>query len=76
MRKEKLCPMQTPMLLQLDLGKNENPYDIDKVELGSTVMFALANLKVKEEVKLKFRKDRAAIFLKLIAKIKERCPLK
>ena len=40
--------MQTPMLLQLDLGRNENPYDIDKVELGSTVMFGLANLKVKE----------------------------
>ena len=33
-------------------------------------------MKVKEEVKLKFRKDCVAIVLKLIAKMKERCPLK
>ena len=42
------------LLLQLDLGKIENLSDIDKVELGSAVTSALANLKVKEEVKLKF----------------------
>ena len=67
----------TPCLfLQLDLGKNENLSDIDKVELGSTVTSALANLKVKEVAKSKFRKDFAAIVLKSIAKIKERCPLK
>lgn len=45
------------------------------VELGSAVMSALANLKVKEEVKLKFQKDCARIVLKLIAKFKDRCPL-
>ena len=33
-------------------------------------------MKVKEEVKLKFRKDYVVIVLKLIASIKERCPLK
>ena len=52
--------------VQLDLGKNENFSDIDMVELGSAVMSALANLK----------KDCAGIVLKLIAKFKERCPLK
>ena len=62
--------------MQLDLGKNENLSDIDKVELRSAVMSALPNLKGKEEVKLKFRKDCAATVLKSIAKIKERCPLK
>ena len=68
--------VNTPyLLLQLDLGKNENLSNIDKVELGSAVTSALANLKVKEEVKLKFRKDCAAIVLKSIEKIKERCPL-
>ena len=64
------------LLLQLDLGKNENLSNIDKVELGSAVTSALAKLKVKEEVKSKFRKDCAAIVLKSIEKIKERCPLK
>ena len=64
------------LLLQLDLGKIENLSDIDKVELGSAVTSALANLKVKEEVKLKFRKDCAVIVLKSIVKIKEKCPLK
>lgn len=42
------------LLLQLDLGKNENLYNIDKVQLGSAVTFALANLKFKKEIKLKF----------------------
>ena len=42
------------LLLQLDLGKNENLFDIDKVELGSAVTSALESLKVNEEVKLKF----------------------
>ena len=37
--------------LNLIILKNENLCDIDKVELGSAVMFALANLKVKEKVK-------------------------
>ena len=64
------------LLLKLDLRKKENLCNIDNVELGSAVTSALTNLKVKEEVKLKFRKDCVAIVLKLIAKIKERCPLK
>ena len=64
------------LLLQHDLKKNENLSDIDKVELGSAVTSAWANLKVQEEVKLKFRKYRAAIILKSIAKINERCLLK
>ena len=42
------------LLLQLDLGKNQNLYNIDKVYLGSTVTFALANLKFKKEIRLKF----------------------
>ena len=64
------------LLLQPDLGKNENLSDIDKAEFGSAVTSALAKLKVKEEIKLKFQKDCANIVLKLIAKIKEKCPLK
>ena len=43
------------LLLQLHLGKKESLSGIDKVELGSLVTTsALANLKVKEEVKVKF----------------------
>ena len=42
------------LLLKLNLGKKENPYNIDNVELGSAVTSALTNFKVKEEVKLKF----------------------
>ena len=42
------------LLLKLNLGKKENPYNIDNVELGSAVASALTNFKVKEEVKLKF----------------------
>ena len=42
----------TYLYLQLDLGKSENLSDIDKVELGSAVTSALANLKVKEELKM------------------------
>ena len=64
------------LLLKLDLGKKENLYNIDDVERGSAVTSALTNLKVKGEVKLKFRKDCVAIVLKLIASIKERCPFK
>ena len=64
------------LLLKLDLGKKENLCNIDNVELGSAVISALTNLKVKEEVKLKFRKDCVVIVLKLIAKMKERCPIK
>ena len=50
------------LLLKLDLRKKENLCNIDNVELGSAVTSALTNLKVKEEVKLKFRKDRVAMF--------------
>ena len=42
----------TYLYLQLDLGKSENLSNIDKVELGSAVTSALANLKVKEELKM------------------------
>ena len=42
------------LLLKLDLGKKENLCNIDNVELGSAVISALTNLKVKEEVKLEF----------------------
>ena len=45
------------LLLKLDLGKKENLCNIDNVELGSAVISALTNLKVKEEITLKFRKD-------------------
>ena len=61
------------LLLKLDLRKKENLCNIDNVELGSAVTSALTNLKVREEVKPKFRKDCVAIVLKLMAKIKERC---
>ena len=61
------------LLLKLDLGKKENLCNIDNVELGSAITSALTNLKVKQEVKLKFRKDCVANVLKLIAKIKEKC---
>ena len=64
------------LLLKLDLGKKENLCNIDHVELGAAVTSALTNLKVKEQVKLKFRKDCVAIVWKLIAKINERWPLK
>ena len=64
------------LLFQLDLGKNENLSDISKVELGSAATSALANLKIKDEIKLQFRKGRATIVLKAIAKIKDRCPLR
>ena len=64
------------LLLKLDLRKKENLCNIDNIELGSAVTSALTNLKVKEEVKPKFRKDCFAIVLKLMAKIKERCSLK
>ena len=50
------------LLLKLDLGKKENLCNIDNVELGSAVTSALTNLKVREEVKLKFPKDRVAMF--------------
>ena len=74
-KNEVVSDANTPyLLLKLDLGKKENLCNIDNVELGSAVTSALTNLKVKEEVKLKFRKDCVAIVLKLIAKIKERCP--
>ena len=63
------------LLLLLYLGKNENLSDVDKIELGSAVMSALANLKVQEEVTLKFWKDGAVIVLKLLADIKKRCPV-
>ena len=76
-KNEVVSDANTPyLLLKLDLGKKENLCNIDNVELGSAVTSALTNLKVKEEVKLKFRKDCVAIVLKLIAKIKERCTLK
>ena len=42
------------LLLKLDLGKKENLCNICNVELGSAVISALTNLKVKEEVKLEF----------------------
>ena len=62
--KNKIVPdaSTTYLLLQLDLGKNENLSDIDKVEFGSTVTFSLANLKVKEEIILKFWKDVLPLF--------------
>ena len=76
-KNEVVSDANTPyLLLKLDLGKKENLCNIDDVELGSAVISALTNLKVKEEITLKFRKDCVAIVLKLIAKIKERCLLK
>ena len=42
------------LLLKLDSGKKENLCNIDNVELGSAITSALTNLKVKQEVKLKF----------------------
>ena len=76
-KNEVVSDANTPcLLLKLDLEKKGNLWNIDNVELGSAVTSALTNLKVKEEVKLKFRKACVAIVLKLIAKIKERCPLK
>ena len=62
--------------LNLIILKNENLCDIDKVELGSAVTFALANLKVKEKVKLKFATDCTTIVLKSTMEIKEKYPLK
>ena len=74
---EAVSNANTPyLLLKLDLGKKENLCNIDHVELGAAVTSALTNLKVKEQVKLKFRKDCVAIVWKLIAKINERWPLK
>ena len=62
-KKEVVSDASTPyLLLKLDLGKKKNLCNIDNVELGSAVTSALTNLKVKEEVKLKFRKDRVAMF--------------
>ena len=76
-KSEVVSDANTPyLLLKLNLEKKGNLCNIDNIELGSAVTSALTNLKVKEEVKQKFRKDCVAIVLKLIVKIKERCPLK
>ena len=62
-KNEVVSDANTPcLLLKLDLEKKGNLWNIDNVELGSAVTSALTNLKVKEEVKLKFRKDRVAMF--------------
>ena len=61
-KSEVVSDASTPYLfLKLDLGKKKNLCNIDNVELGPAVTSALTNLKVKEEVNLKFGKDCVAI---------------
>ena len=61
-KNEVVSDASTPyLLLKFDFGKKKNLCNIDNVELGSAVTSTLTNLKVKEEVNLKFGKDCVAI---------------
>ena len=61
-KNEVVSDASTPyLLLKFHLGKKKNLCNIDNVELGYAVTSALTNLKVKEEVNLKFGKDCVAI---------------
>ena len=61
-KNEVVSDASTPyLLLKFDFGKKKNFCNIDNVELGSAVTSTLTNLKVKEEVNLKFGKDCVAI---------------
>ena len=61
--------------MKLDLGKKENLLPVNNIEIGSAATSALAKLSVKDDVKMKLLKDCVTVLLKLIEKIKERCPL-
>ena len=59
------------LLMQVDLEEKENAVDLNNVELCSAVTSGLAKLRVKDEVKMKFRKRFVAIIVKIIEKLKK-----
>ena len=62
-------------LLKIDLGKRESMVDLQNVDLETAANSALNKSKVKDDLKMKFRKDCVKILVKLIEKLKERSPL-
>ena len=75
--RRKVIPEGVTLYLHMKLAikKKENLVHLNNVELASAITFVLAKLSVNNEVKMKFQKDRVAITVKVIEKLKERCPL-
>ena len=76
LRRQVIEEATTPYkLLKIDLGKRESMVDLQNVDLGTAANSALNKSKVKDDLKMKFRKDCVKILVKLIEKLKERSPV-
>ena len=76
LRRQVIEEATTPYkLLKIDLGKRESMVDLQNVDLGTAANSALNKSKVKDDLKMKFRKNCVKILVKLIEKLKERSPL-
>ena len=76
LRRQVIEEATTPYkLLKIDLGKRESMVDLQNVDLGTAANSALNKSKVKDDLKMKFRKDCVKILVKLIEKLKESSPL-
>ena len=57
-RRKVVAEAGTPyILMKMDLEKKENLVHLNNVEIGSAVTSVLVKMSVKDEVKMKFRKD-------------------
>ena len=61
--------------MKIDLVKKDNQLLLNNIELGSAVKSALVKTKVKDDAKLKFKKECVTMLLKIVEKMVERCPL-